>query len=128
MLLLCAISCTRCEIRANEISAEQRCAASKKSDVAIALDFVCVHCKRNLIEIRLKHHRVQLTNTDNPRGRMREKIRVGIEIILFPVFPLHRYITNNTAIRNFTMQCNTSKAAVSTAMYLYTRIQRDMRQ
>lgn len=78
-------------------------AASKKSDFAIALDFVCVHCKRNLIEIRLKHHRVQLTNTDSPRGRKREKIHVDIEIILFPVFPLHRCITNNIAIRNFTI-------------------------
>ena len=40
----------------NEISAEQHCAANKKPDVAIALDFVCVDGKRNLIEIRLKHH------------------------------------------------------------------------
>lgn len=49
--------------------------------MAIALDFVCVHCKRNLIEIRL-NHRVQLTNTDDER-REREKIHVSIKIILF---------------------------------------------
>jgi len=36
------ISCTHCEIRTNEISAKQCCAASKKPDVAIALDFVYI--------------------------------------------------------------------------------------